>query len=57
MSNIISDKLHVNSLDYVIDGYPLDAWLACLPERPVLGATPWRQNGYVVTWTVADGAL
>lgn len=57
MSNIIRDKLHVNGLEYAIDGYPLDAWLACLPERPALVPTPWRQNGYVATWTVADGAL
>ena len=57
MSTIISDELHVNGLDYKIDGYPLDAWLACLPERPVLAPTPWRQNGYVATWTILDDAL
>jgi hypothetical protein len=57
MPTIIRDRLRADGHVYTIDCYPLYPWLASLPERPLVQPSPFRQNGYVASWAIVDGAM
>jgi hypothetical protein len=57
MSTVIRERMLVGDTRYTIDTFPLEPYLAALPERPTTQVTPFGQNGYVATWTIHDGML
>jgi hypothetical protein len=57
MPTTFRDRLYIDGAVYTIDAYPLEPYLASLPERPAVRPTPFRQNGYVATWSIVDDAI
>jgi hypothetical protein len=57
MPTIFRDRLHVNGEVYTIDADPLALYLASLLERALVRPTPFRQNGYMATWSIVDDAM
>ena len=57
MPTVFGDRLHVDGQLFTIDCHPLEPWLASLPRRPRARPTPFRQSGYMASWTVIDDAM
>lgn len=57
MTFTFTERLHVDGTSYQLRQYPLEDYLAMLPERPALPKRPWNTNGYMATWSVENGSL
>lgn len=57
MSYEFPELLHVDGTPYHLYAYPLERYLAGVPDWPRHRKTPWNSRGYAASWAVEDDML